>query len=90
MKYKEEEKKVLIELMKVKLKDERKHLEVLHRVRERARKWLKDIVGKSRKYSNIIRQLRIEMKGRRKEAKRKYDAKLDHLKLESDKLIEKN
>ena len=57
--YREEEKKVLMGLMKIKLKDERKHLEIMQRVRERARKWLKEIVGESRKYSTIIKHIRI-------------------------------
>ena len=48
--YREEERKVLSGLMKIKLKDERKHLEVVKKVKEVARGWLKKIVGKSRKY----------------------------------------
>ena len=38
IRYRAEEKKVLLGLMKVKLKDETKHLEMVQRVRERVRK----------------------------------------------------
>ena len=85
MKYRAEEKKVLLGLMKVKLKDERKYLEMVQRVRERARKWLKKILIQSRKYYTIMKQMRIEMKEKRKEAKKKYDAKIAHLRSIRDK-----
>ena len=88
MKYRAEEKKVLLGLMKVKLKDERKHLEMVQRVRERARQWLKRILGQSRKYYTIMKHIRIEMKGKRKEMRKKYDAKLNHLKKKKEDIEE--
>ena len=79
---KEEERKVLLGLMKIKIKDERKHLEIMTRTREMARKWLKKIIGKSRMFIGIMKRLRGEMNGKRKHLKRKYDEKINHLKKE--------
>ena len=59
---KEEERKVLSELMKVKLKDERKHLETVKRIKELARNWIKRIIGKYRKYESIMKCLKGDIK----------------------------
>ena len=64
---KEEERKVLIGLMRVKLKDERKHLDIMRRTREKVRKWIIEIVGKTRTFETIMKHLRYEMKNRKKE-----------------------
>ena len=58
MKNKKEEEGILFELMKVKLKDEKLHLQKLKRMKENVRAWLKEKLGKSRQYETLMRRLR--------------------------------
>ena len=62
--------KILLGLMTIKLKDERKHLDNMKRGREKVRQWIKSLVGGSRTYETIMKNLRYEMKRKRKETKR--------------------
>ena len=54
-----------------------------------ARKWLKKLIGKSRQFITIMKRLRGEMRGKRISLRRKYEAKINHLKKEREKIIEK-
>ena len=47
---KEEERKVMMEVMRLKLEDERKHLDRVRRNREKVRKWIGEKVGKTRTF----------------------------------------
>ena len=49
----EEERDIMIDLMKLKLKDAKRNLEDLRRNRERLRKWLKERLKGSRKYETF-------------------------------------
>ena len=79
-KIKEEERDLLLGLMNIKLKDEKKHYRRLVRDREDMRKMLKkECESKEKKYITVIRKLRREVAQRKEELKEKYRRKIEHL-----------
>ena len=60
-KYREEEREILMGLMKLKLKDETKHLIALKRKREEKREWLCRQLGVGSKLDRLLIRLRKEM-----------------------------
>ena len=87
-KAREEERNILTNLMKLKLKDEKRNLECLHGSRESLRIRLKRYIGVSRKYSSIMSELRKETNARKIELQDKYRRKLEHLETERKRQIE--
>ena len=86
----EEERKILLEIMSLKIKDEKKHLVEVKRKKEERKRWLIDQLGKNRKFDTIIRKLRKETLARKAKLKRKYFNKIAHLEQERKKeIIEK-
>ena len=80
VKIREEERSVLLGLMTIKLRDEKKNYRRILREREDKRKWLKSECGSNnRKYLLIMRKLRKEIEVKRKELKEKYFNKTNHL-----------
>ena len=73
------ERDIMINLMNLKLKDEKRNLVEKRGIREQLRKWLKRELGGSRRYESLIKRLRLETNQRKVELQEKYNRKLDHL-----------
>ena len=69
MKVKEEERAVLLDVMRIKLRDERRNLEKLKRKREDMRMAVKKEIGKSRKFETLMKIIRKEVAIKKKELK---------------------
>ena len=79
LKYREEERSVLLGLMSLKVKDEKLNLRKLQRLKENRKEEILKEVGKTRQYDTLMRKLRKETLVKKKELKKKYNAKLEHL-----------
>ena len=84
----EEERKILLELMVVKRNDERRNLRELKVERDRVRRWVLKEFGKKKLYDIQVKKLRREMRKRKEEIRKKYDAKIEHLSKIREKDIE--
>ena len=79
-KIREEERDLLIGLMNIKLKDERKSYRSLVKKREDMRRVIKrECEGKQKKYLTFIRRIKRECEKRKRELKEKYRKKIEHL-----------
>ena len=81
MKVKGEEREILFGLMLVKVKDEKRNLMALRKVREGVRNLLVKTFGKKKKYINLMKEIRTEMRLKRAELKEKFKRKLTILKM---------
>ena len=80
MRLKEEERIVLMGLMHVKVKDEKRNLVALQQTKDRVRNLLAKTLGKGgKKFTSIIKELRKENKKRKEELRQKYNSKIKHL-----------
>ena len=87
---KEKERLILLEIMNLKLKDEKKYLVGLQRKREEKKRWLISVIGKTRKFDTIMKRIRKETIAKKVQLKKKYKNKLNHLENERKKeLLEK-
>ena len=77
--YKEEEREILMGLMHLKFKDEKRHLRELKRKKEACRQELIKRLGKGRRLDNVLAKLRKDVNKLKVKLKRKYKAKLTHL-----------
>ena len=84
----EEERKILLGIMALKLKDEKKQLVKVKREKERMRRWIIDNIGKNRKYDTLMTRLRKETIKRKTELKMKYRKKVAHLEKERRRELE--
>ena len=66
MKVKEEERIVLLDVMRIKLRDERRNLEKLKRKREETRLFVKKEIGRSRKFETLMKIVRKEVANKKK------------------------
>ena len=87
LRFKEAERKILMGLMKLKLKDEKLNLKSLQKEKEKMRQRILKEIGRGRKYYTLVKRLRRETIKRKTELKKKYKAKLDHLAAERRKEI---
>ena len=78
MKVREEERPILLDLMLVKIRDEKRNLRILMGIREEVRNWLNVELG-CRKFDTLIRRLKKEVAKIKTKLKRKYNEKLEHL-----------
>ena len=76
---KEEERKVLMDIMILKRNDERRLLRELKREKESLRRQVQMNFGKEKCYNLIVKKLRREIKVKREQLKDKYQKKLEHL-----------
>ena len=88
VRFKEEERNILMGLMKLKLKDEKLNLKNLTREKEKTRQKFISILGKSSQYYTLIRKLRKEVIMKKSRLKKKYKTKLEHLEKERRKEME--
>ena len=88
MRMKEEERDVLFGLMLIKVKDEKRNLVALRRVREGVKSLLVKVLGKGKSYSKLILDIRRENKKIKVELKNKFDKKLTHLENVRKKIVE--
>ena len=88
MRFREEERRILLGLMPVKIRDERKNLRSLQESKEELKLWIKQTLGSIKKYKKLLERLkRITDKCKRK-LKIKYNEKISHLQKERDREIE--
>ena len=87
LKFKEEERFLLMGIMRLKLKDEKLNLIELNKKKENMRQTLIGEIGKNRRYDNIMRYLRKELNARKTYLKAKYKKKINHLEKERKKEI---
>ena len=78
MKVREEERSVLLDLMLVKIRDEKRNLRILLGIREEIRNWLRVELGK-RKFETIMRRLGKIVTSLKERLKHKYKNKVEHL-----------
>jgi len=86
---KEEERVILMNIMKLKLKDEKRNLIALNRKKDEVRRRLLLLLGKGRKLDSLLSKLRKDMIRHKNKLKKKYKEKLEHLDTERQKDIEK-
>ena len=79
LKLREEERLIILGLMKLKLRDEVKHLRSLKIEKDKVRSQMRNLMGKIRGFTNVMKNLRKETEKRKKELKRKYSKKIEHL-----------
>ena len=79
VKFREEERKILLDVMTLKLKDEKKHLGEVKREKERVRRKIIDNIGKTRQYDTLMKKLRKETMKRKTKLRFKYKKKVVHL-----------
>ena len=79
LKVREDERQIILGLMKLKLKDEVKHLRNLKDEKEKMRSRMRNLIGKNRGFTNIVKNLKRETDKRKRELKRKYKNKIEHL-----------
>ena len=84
MKVREEERTVLLDLMLVKIRDEKRNLKILQGIREEMRCWLKMELGR-RRFDTLMIRLGREVKRRKESLEKKYKAKVKHLEEERKK-----
>ena len=77
--FKEEEREILMGVMNLKLKDERRNLTALKRKKEDMRHEILKCLGRGNKLDNTMSRLRKEMIKLKSKLKRKYQAKIEHL-----------
>ena len=75
----EEERKILLGIMTLKLKDEKKYLASIIRKKEEMKRKIMGYVGRNRKYNTLLNRLRKECIKRKTELKIKYEKKTTHL-----------
>ena len=81
MRVREEERKVLLDLMLVKIRDEKRNLQILKGVREEVRDWLRNELGR-RRFETLMVCLGRDVKRKKMSLKKKYDEKVTHLEKE--------
>ena len=87
-KVREEERVILMGIMKLKLKDEIKNLIELKRGKEEKRMWLIEQIGKGGRLDRIMTRLHRDMIKLKTKLKKKYKAKLEHLEAERQRELE--
>ena len=87
-KLREEEREIILGIMRLKLKDEKKHLLALYRRKDEKKKWLTEQLGKGRRLDTILSRLRKEMLRLKPKLKKKYRDKLEHLEAERQKELD--
>ena len=87
-KIREEEREILMGIMRLKLKDEMKNLIALKRKKDEMRLWLCQQIGKGGRLDRMLLKLRRDMIKIKAKMKKKYKAKLEHLEAERIKEIE--
>ena len=88
LRLKECERKVLSGLMIVKLKDEKRNLVRVMRIREALRSRLKRELGKTKRLETLMKRIRQETRKKRDILKYKYNEKLSYLEAERKKEID--
>ena len=74
----EKEREIILDLMRLKLKDEKRCLRKLREKKNEMRRWLKGELG-IRQLESTMRLLRDEVRKRKRELQIKYKEKLEHL-----------
>ena len=82
MRVREEERKVLLDLMLVKIRDEKRNLQILEGVREEVRDWLRNELGRRRRFETLMVCLGRDVKRKKMSLKKKYNEKVTHLEKE--------
>ena len=77
------EREVILEMMKLKVKDERRNLKELRKIREQIRDYMKRKIGRI-KYKRIMEKLGCSLDYKREELKKKYSNKTKHLEKERE------
>ena len=65
---------MLLELMRIKYKDERRHLRETKRIRETLRDWIRKRIGR-RKYDRLMEKIKGSLEYRKRELREKYREK---------------
>ena len=84
----EQEREILMGVMRLKLKDEMKNLIALNRKKDEKRRWLIEHLGKGKRLDVLLSRIRKEMIKIKTKLKKKYQAKLTHLETLRQKEIE--
>ena len=79
LKFKEEERRILMGLMRLKLRDERLNLKKLKKEKENMKERFVKEIGRSRQYFTLIKKLRNETLKKKNILKKKYKTKIMHL-----------
>ena len=87
-KFREEEREILMGIMKLKLKVVKKNMIELKRKKELKMEWLIDQIGRGNRLDSILSRLRKDMIKLKNKLKKKFTAKLEHLAAERTKEIE--
>ena len=87
-KVREEERMILMGIMKLKLKDETKNLIALKRKKEEKRMWLIELIGRGGRLDRIMTRLHRDMIKLKTKLKKKYKAKLEHLEAKRQRELE--
>ena len=77
--YREEEREILMDMMKLKFRDEKRDLMALKRKREEMKQELTKSLGRGKKLDRLFSKLRIEMITLISQLRSKYRAKEEHL-----------